>query len=107
MLTRFVKSRTILTIAPAFSSISGQLEVELDPSVPAVFKTTDTLLERHIGPSSEDQLAMLRKLGYNQMESLLDDIVPQQIHAKPRGSAFKESGKVKHELKRIQSESLF
>ena len=50
---------------------------------------------------------MLRTLGYSDMQQLIGDIVPQNIHAKPRGSAFEDSPGLKHKLNRIQSESLF
>ena len=39
-------------------------------------------IKRHIGPSEEDQLKMLKKLNYKSLEDLIDDTVPEKIQFK-------------------------
>ena len=36
-------------------------------------------LKRHIGPSEEDQLKMLKKLKYKSLDELIDNTVPEKI----------------------------
>ena len=36
-------------------------------------------IQRHIGPSNEDQLKMLKELGYNSFDDLIKDTVPEKI----------------------------
>jgi glycine dehydrogenase len=43
---------------------------------------TDTFVRRHVGPSPADQAAMLATLGYDRVEDLIGDTVPQSIRAK-------------------------
>ena len=39
-------------------------------------------LKRHIGPSEEDQLKMLKKLNYKSLDDLIDSTVPEKIQFK-------------------------
>ena len=41
-------------------------------------------LKRHIGPSEEDQLKMLKKLNYKSLNDLIDNTVPEKIQLKHR-----------------------
>ena len=41
----------------------------------------DAFIARHIGPSSEDQLAMLSVLNRATLDSLIADVVPKSIHS--------------------------
>ena len=36
-------------------------------------------IKRHIGPSDEDQLKMLKELGFNSLDNLIDKTVPENI----------------------------
>ena len=35
-------------------------------------------IKRHIGPSEEDQLKMLKKLNYKSLDDLIDNTVPEK-----------------------------
>src|SRR5216110_3494979 len=39
----------------------------------------DLFQERHIGPSAEDQTAMLAAIGYDSLDAFIDDVVPADI----------------------------
>ena len=39
-------------------------------------------LKRHIGPSKEDQLKMLKELNYKSLDDLIDNTVPEKIKFK-------------------------
>src|SRR5213076_3606477 len=39
----------------------------------------DLFQDRHIGPSAEDQAAMLGALGYDSLDAFIDDVVPADI----------------------------
>ena len=39
-------------------------------------------LKRHIGPSEDDQLKMLKKLNYKSLDDLIDNTVPEKIQFK-------------------------
>ena len=39
-------------------------------------------IKRHIGPSEEDQLKMLKKLNYNSLDDLINNTVPEKIQFK-------------------------
>src|SRR3989440_4670460 len=39
----------------------------------------DLFQERHIGPSAEDQAAMLATLGYDSLDAFIDAVVPADI----------------------------
>ena len=39
-------------------------------------------IKRHIGPSEEDQLKMLKKLNYKSLDDLIDNTVPEKIQFK-------------------------
>ena len=39
-------------------------------------------IQRHIGPSKEEQKAMLKELGYNSLDDLIDKTVPKKIISK-------------------------
>ena len=41
-------------------------------------------IQRHIGPSNEDQLKMLKELGYNSFDDLIKDTVPEKILLKDK-----------------------
>ena len=42
-------------------------------------------IKRHIGPSDQDQLKMLKHVGYNTLQDLMKNTVPEKILLK-RGS---------------------
>ena len=44
----------------------------------------DHFSERHIGPSSEDQAAMLSTLGYDSLDAFIDAVVPTDIRLRER-----------------------
>ncbi|MDX2244262.1 MAG: aminomethyl-transferring glycine dehydrogenase [Leptolyngbyaceae cyanobacterium bins.302] len=57
---------------------------------------TDAFCDRHIGPNAADIAQMLRLLGFNSLDELIDATVPQAIRLK---SPLKlESGKAEYEL---------
>ena len=37
-------------------------------------------IKRHIGPTKEEQLKMLKELGYNSLDDLINNTVPEKIH---------------------------
>ena len=39
-------------------------------------------LKRHIGPSEEEQLKMIKKLEYKSLDDLIDNTVPEKIQFK-------------------------
>ena len=39
-------------------------------------------IKRHIGPSEDDQLKMLKKLNYNSLDDLINNTVPEKIQFK-------------------------
>ena len=39
-------------------------------------------IKRHIGPSEEDQLKMLKKLNFNSLDDLINNTVPEKIQFK-------------------------
>ena len=41
--------------------------------------TSQEFINRHIGPSKEDQLKMLEYIGYNSLQQLIKDTVPENI----------------------------
>ena len=41
-------------------------------------------IKRHIGPTKEEQLKMLKELGYNSIDDLINNTVPEKIHFKDR-----------------------
>src|SRR5437899_11918959 len=44
----------------------------------------DLFQERHIGPSAEDQTAMLAAIGYDSLDAFIDDVVPADIRLRAR-----------------------
>jgi len=42
---------------------------------------TDSFVQRHIGPTSEEQQRMLAQLGYSTLDELIEQTVPQQIRS--------------------------
>jgi glycine dehydrogenase len=50
--------------------------VPIDASAPDTFTFSDTFARRHIGPSAEDQRAMLTALGYGSLDELLAAALP-------------------------------
>jgi glycine dehydrogenase len=46
---------------------------------PSLFSTLDTFQERHIGPDDAETFKMLSKLGYDSMDSLIEETVPSKI----------------------------
>ena len=43
---------------------------------------SDEFIRRHIGPSTEEQSVMLKALGYESLDALIDDAVPPKIRSK-------------------------
>jgi glycine dehydrogenase len=43
---------------------------------------TDTFVRRHVGPNAADEAAMLAALGYERIDQLIGDTVPQSIRSK-------------------------
>ena len=48
------------------------------PLAPAV-PEAESFIQRHIGPSAEEQQAMLRALGYDSLDAFIDAAVPETI----------------------------
>ena len=46
-----------------------------------VFEPNDQFMHRHMGSQGKDRLAMLKVIGFNDMESLIDATIPPQIRA--------------------------
>ncbi len=44
----------------------------------------DAFLGRHIGPSSSDEASMLKFLGFNQREDLINSVIPNKIRSKDK-----------------------
>ncbi|MEY3950623.1 MAG: glycine cleavage system protein glycine dehydrogenase [Pseudomonadota bacterium] len=44
----------------------------------------DAFLGRHIGPSSNDEASMLKFLGFNQREDLINSVIPNKIRSKDK-----------------------
>ncbi len=44
-----------------------------------MFAHTDNFIHRHIGPSAEETADMLQQLGFSDLNSFIDKVVPQQI----------------------------
>src|SRR3989442_63672 len=43
----------------------------------------DLFQDRHIGPSPDDQAAMLATLGYDSLDAFIDAVVPEDIRLRP------------------------
>ena len=50
--------------------------------LPANLQTHQEFFSRHVGSSSHDQESMLRFLGFNSLEQLVDEVVPESIREK-------------------------
>src|SRR6266478_3679941 len=50
---------------------------------PSLFSALDTFQERHIGIDDAESLKMLSKLGYNSMDSFIEETVPPKIRLPP------------------------
>ena len=50
-----------------------------DTSTSALLHPTDTFVHRHIGPGANDTTTMLQSLGYENLEALMDTVVPGSI----------------------------
>ena len=82
--------------------------------ISSLFKPSDYLGPKHIGPSVEDQHAMLKTLKCNSLDELIEKVIPQKIrdpnaldyegHTVP--AAMSESEYLRH-LKKIMSSSEF
>src|SRR3954469_2130097 len=51
-------------------------------TTPAATRAADGFAARHIGPRADDTHAMLRALGYDSLDALIDDAVPRRIRMK-------------------------
>lgn len=63
---------------------------------PSVLSTKNEFIQRHIGPQSGDIQAMLKELGCNSLDELVNQVVPQNIRAKKELSLGE--GLSEHEL---------
>ena len=45
-------------------------------------KYSDLFIKRHVGPSNNDQEKMLRKLGFNNIEDFIKEVIPEDIQLK-------------------------
>ena len=45
-------------------------------------KFSDLFIKRHIGPGNTDQAKMLRKLGFNDIEDFINEVIPEDIQIK-------------------------
>ena len=65
--------------------------------------------KRHIGPTSSDELEMLRLLGYSEIETFIADVVPENIAISKKLSESLDSAKseveVIAELREIASQN--
>jgi len=72
----------------------------------------DLFQERHIGPSAEDQAAMLVTLGYDSLDAFIDAVVPADIRLReplriPKpGPSRKRSRRCACSPRRIRSSAL-
>jgi glycine dehydrogenase len=48
-------------------------------SANAKWATFPSFVERHVGPDFEELAAMLRQIGYNSLDSLVDDTIPERL----------------------------
>jgi glycine cleavage system P protein (glycine dehydrogenase) len=48
-------------------------------SASAKWATFPSFIERHVGPDFEELAAMLRQIGYNSLDSLVDDTIPDRL----------------------------
>ncbi|MFM8471028.1 MAG: aminomethyl-transferring glycine dehydrogenase [Limisphaerales bacterium] len=48
-------------------------------ATPAAFAHPDTFVRRHIGPRPEEAAAMLKTLGYDSLDAMIDALVPRDI----------------------------
>jgi glycine dehydrogenase len=63
---------------------------------PAATQSVDPFVPRHVGPSAADVDEMVRFLGYDSLDALIDDTVPASIRMKralalPRGMSEHEA----------------
>jgi glycine dehydrogenase len=50
----------------------------------SIFAPIDTFAQRHIGPDDTEAAAMLKRLGYDSMDTFVDDAVPAPIRTSKR-----------------------
>ena len=72
---------------------------DLDPKLSELDITTD-FIRRHIGPGSVDEPAMLKELGLNSLDELLDLVVPETIRRR-KPLAVKASSTERQVLDRL------
>ncbi len=64
---------------------------------------------RHIGPNADDQREMLAKIGYDSLEALIDDAVPQSIRLKGKLNLPKGQSEYEYlnELKKLAAKNKY
>ena len=45
---------------------------------------SDLFINRHLGLSDDDEQKMLSKLGFKNIDQFIDQVIPDDIHLKPR-----------------------
>ena len=48
-------------------------------NLPLIMNLHNDFIERHIGPSKEDSLNMLKELNYDSLDQLIDQTIPKNI----------------------------
>ena len=51
-------------------------------ATPAAFAHPDTFVRRHIGPRPHEAATMLKSLGYDSLDALIDALVPADIEGR-------------------------
>lgn len=79
-----------------------QVEIQKNTDIPKELKNSDDYTYRHMGNSDPGTEKMLAFLGYDSIDSLMNDVVPQSIRLNS-SNMFKHNGK---SLSGICSETL-
>lgn len=57
-------------------------EFQANPKIPQSLKASDFLLPRHLGPNQAEAQKMLKAMGLNSMDELIEQVIPKSIYQK-------------------------
>jgi len=84
------------------SILDKQVDIQKNPNIPKELKNSDDYTYRHMGNSDIGTEKMLSFLGYDSIDGLMNDVVPESIRLNS-SNMFNHNGKT---LKGICSETL-
>ena len=63
---------------------------------------SDLFIDRHLGLRDTDERIMLNKLGFNNIDQFIDQVIPEDIHLKDKSAAFNTA-----RIEALETQNLF